>query len=234
MIAVFVNMAAVIVGSIIGIICCGKIRQGHIDVIVSGLALITAVIGITGAIGTNDTLCLIVCLVVGTAIGTFLDLDSKINGVGEYIKRKLPKNKFTQGRFTEGLVTASLLFCVGSMSIMGSFDAGIRQDYSIIFAKSAIDFISSIMFGAAMGIGVTCSALFILLFQGSLTLLAGFISPLIGESVIAEMSAVGGTILIGMGINMLELSPKRIKIADMLPGIFLPILYIPLCNMLIK
>ncbi len=224
-------MATVLLGSTIGIIFRSKIKQDYIDVIISALALVTVVIGITSAIGTKDILCLIVCIVFGTALGTLLKIDSRINSAGDFIKKKLLKNRGS-GRFTEGFVSACILFCVGSMTIMGSFEAGINGDYSIIFAKSALDFVSSMMFGAAMGIGVPFSVFFILVFQGGLTLLAGFVSPYIGENVITEMSAVGGTILIGMGINMLELSQKKIKVANMLPGIFLPIAYIPLYNLI--
>ena len=111
---------------------------------------------------------------------------------------------------------------------MGSFEAGINGNNSIIFAKSALDFMSSMMFAAAMGWGVPFAALFVLLFQGALTLLAGVLAPILSAAVVTEMSAVGGIILVGMGLNMLELSPKRIKVANMLPAIFLPIGYVPL------
>lgn len=234
MIAVFVNMCAVVIGSVLGILCRNKIKQSYIDIILSALALVTIVIGIVSATGSSDTLCLIVCMIVGTALGTALKIDEGIDGAGDFIKNKVLRGKSGGGRFTEGFVSASVLFCVGSMSIMGSFEAGINQNYDIIFAKSAMDFVTSIMFGAAMGAGVAFSAFFIMLFQGGLTLLAGVVAPYLGADVIAGMSAVGGTILIGMGLNMLELSPKKIKSANMLPGIFLPIAYIPLYELIIK
>ena len=113
---------------------------------------------------------------------------------------------------------------------MGSFEAGINGDCSIIYAKSALDFVSSAAFGAAMGVGVTFSAAFILLFQGGLTLLAGVLAPFLSQEIVTEMSAAGGAILIGMGINMLELSDRRVKVANMLPAVFLPIGFIPLYN----
>ena len=116
------------------------------------------------------------------------------------------------------------------MTIVGSLQAGISHDYSIIFAKSTLDFVSSMALGAAMGYGVTCSVVFILFMQGGLTLLAGFVAPALSDAVVTEMSAVGGTILIGMGFNMLELGRNRIKVANMLPAIFLPILYFPVQN----
>jgi uncharacterized membrane protein YqgA involved in biofilm formation len=116
------------------------------------------------------------------------------------------------------------------MTIVGSLEAGIRHDYSIIYAKSTLDFVSSMAFGAAMGFGVTCSVLFILVFQGGLTLLSGLLAPVLSTAVVTEMSAVGGVILVGMAFNMLGLAKERIKVANMLPAIFLPIGYIPLAN----
>lgn len=228
MLAVFVNMATVLIGSAIGILFRNRIKESYVRTIICALALVTFVIGISSAIQTQDILCVIVCMAFGTIIGELLRLDERINGAGDYLKRKLLRGKGEENRFTEGFVSACILFCVGSMTIMGSLEAGVNHNYSIIFAKSALDFVSSMMFGAAMGIGVPFAALFILVFQGGLTLLAGLVSPYLSQAVITEMTAVGGTVLIGMGFNMLELSDKRIMVASMLPAIFLPIAYVPL------
>ena len=142
------------------------------------------------------------------------------------------KKEGSASRFTEGFVSACILFCIGSMTIVGSLEAGIHRDYSIIFAKSTLDFVSSMALGAAMGFGVTCSIVFILVMQGGLTLLAGFVAPALSEAVVTEMSAIGGTILIGMACNMLELGKTRIRVANMLPAIFLPVLYLPISRWL--
>lgn len=230
MLAVFVNMATVLIGSAIGILFRNKIKESYVKAIISALALVTFVIGISSAVTTQNLLCVIVCMAFGTLLGELLRLDDRINGAGDWIKRKVLRGKFEGSRFTEGFVSACILFCVGSMTIMGSLEAGVNRNYSIIFAKSALDFVSSMMFGAAMGIGVSFSAVFILVFQGGLTLLAGLVSPYLSAEVITEMTAVGGTILIGMGFNMLELSDKRVKVANMLPAILLPLAYIPLSN----
>ena len=227
MLAVFVNMATVLIGSAIGILFRNKIKENYIKTIITALALVTFVIGITSAITTQDLLCVIVCMALGTILGELLRLDDRINNAGDALKRKVLKGRFEGSRFTEGFVSACILFCVGSMTIMGSLEAGVNHNYSIIFAKSALDFVSAMMFGAAMGVGVAFSALFILVFQGGITLLAGLVSPYLSQAVITEMTAVGGTILIGMGFNMLELSDKRVKVANMLPAIFLPIAYVP-------
>jgi uncharacterized membrane protein YqgA involved in biofilm formation len=232
MIAVFVNVATVLLGSTVGLIFRNKINEKFTRAVISALALVTVLIGLSSALDTDDILCVIICMALGTIIGELIRIDDGIEGAGDFIKSRLFRGKRTENRFTEGFVTACIVFCVGSMTIMGSFEAGINGNNSIIYAKSALDFVSSMMFAAAMGFGVPFAALFVLVFQGALTLLAGVLAPLLSAAVVTEMSAVGGTILVGMGINMLELSPNRIKVANMLPAIFLPIAYIPLSDWL--
>lgn len=234
MIAVLVNTVTVLLGSTIGLIFRNKINEKFTEAVISALALVTVLIGLSSALDTADILCVIICMALGTIIGELVRIDDGIEGAGDFIKAKLLKNRKTENRFTEGFVTACIVFCVGSMTIMGSFEAGINGNNSIIYAKSALDFVSSMMFAAAMGFGVPFAAVFVLVFQGALTLLAGVLSPFLSAAVVAEMSAVGGTILVGMGINMLKLSDKRIKVANMLPAIFLPIAYVPVSNWIIS
>lgn len=228
MIAVLVNVATVILGSTIGLIFRNKIKEKITKAVITALALVTFLIGMSSALDTADVLCVIICMALGTVIGEAIRIDDGIEGAGEFVKSKLFKGKTKEKRFTEGFVTACIVFCVGSMTIMGSFEAGINGNNNIIYAKSVLDFVSSMMFAAAMGLGVTFSALFVLVFQGALTLLAGVLAPFLSAAVVTEMSAVGGVILLGMGINLLELAPQRIKVANMLPAIFLPIAYVPL------
>jgi len=230
MVAVLVNVATVLLGSTVGLIFRNKINEKFTKAVISALALVTILIGLSSALDTADILCVIICMALGTIIGELIHIDDGIEGAGDFIKKKLLKGKNKENRFTEGFVTACIVFCVGSMTIMGSFEAGINGNNSIIYAKSALDFVSSMMFAAAMGFGVPFAALFVLVFQGALTLLAGVLAPFLSVAVVTEMSAVGGVILFGMGINMLELSPRRIKVANMLPAIFLPIAYVPLYN----
>lgn len=228
MIAVFVNTATVLLGSTIGLIFRKKINGSITKAVISALALVTILIGLGSALASADILCVIICMALGTILGEVIRIDDGIEGAGDFIKAKLLPGKGGGSRFTEGFITACIVFCVGSMTIMGSFESGINGNNSIIYAKSALDFVSSMMFAAAMGLGVPFAALFVLVFQGALTLLAGVLSPFLSAAVVTEMSAVGGTILVGMGINLLELSPNRIKVANMLPAIFLPIAYVPL------
>ena len=229
--AVLVNTATVLVGSLIGILFRNRLRESLRNAVMKALGLCTILIGISSAIATQNLLCVILCMVVGTVIGELLKIDDGIEHAGDAIKAKLLKGKGSSEsrsmeNFTDGFVSASILFCIGSMTIMGSLEAGIRHDYSIIYAKSMMDFVSSMAFGAAMGFGVTCSAAFVLVFQGALTLLAGVLGSALSEAAVTEMSAVGGVILIGMALNMLECSKERIKVANMLPAIFLPILWV--------
>ena len=230
MIAVFVNMATVLVGSLLGILFRNRLKESLQNALMKALALCTIVIGISSAVATQELLCVILSMVLGTVLGEWLRIDDGIENVGDAIKNRLFKNGGGNSRFTEGFVSACILFCIGSMTIVGSLEAGINHNYSIIYAKSALDFVSSMAFAAAMGFGVTCSVVFILIFQGGLTLLAGLLGPALSADVVREMSAVGGTILIGMAVNMLGLGKERIKVANMLPAIFLPIAYFPLAG----
>ena len=227
MLAVFVNMATVLLGSAIGILFRKRIRESYTKAIISALALVTMVIGVTSAIPTQNLLCVIVCMALGTMLGELLRLDDRINGAGDWLKSKVLKGKAEGSRFTEGFVSACILFCVGSMTIMGSLEAGVNRNYSIIFAKSALDFVSSMMFGAAMGIGVTCSALFVLVFQGALTLLASLIAPVMTDAAMAYLSLVGSVLIFCVGLNLVW--GKKVRVANMLPAILLavPAAYLP-------
>jgi uncharacterized membrane protein YqgA involved in biofilm formation len=229
--ATFINMATVHVGSLIGIFFRNRIKEKYVETIFAAIALCTAAIGIMSAVKTEHIIVVIVCLVVGSVIGEALRIDDRIESAGTWLNGKLFRGREGSSRFAEGFVSASILFCVGSMTIMGSLEAGIRGDYSIILAKSVLDLISSMAFGAAMGIGVTFSVFFILVYQGGITLLAGLAAPYLSEMVVTEMSAVGGVMLMGMAVNMLELSDKRIRLANMLPAIFLPLIYFPLAEL---
>lgn len=232
MIAVIVNTVTVLIGSLLGILLRKRLKPGLQEALMKALALCTVLIGISSAIGTQELLCVILCMVLGTALGEALRIDNGIEHVGDAIKARLFREGNGESRFTEGFLSACILFCIGSMTIVGSLEAGINHNYDIIYAKSAMDFVSSMAFGAAMGFGVTCSAAFVLLFQGALTLLAELVGPALSSAVVTEMSAVGGVILIGMAINMLGLGKERIKVANMLPAIFLPILWFPVADWL--
>jgi hypothetical protein len=183
-------------------------------------------IGITALISTQNTLCVIVCMVIGSIIGEAIDIERRLEGAGDLLRNKLIHGD-GNSRFTEGFVTASLLYCVGAMAITGSIEAGLNHNYSIIISKGVIDGVTSISFAATMGVGVAFSTVPLLLYQGAITLLAGWVGPYLPDAVITEMTAVGGTLIVAIAINMMGLSPTKVRVGNMLPAMFLPILYLP-------
>ena len=231
MIATVINAALVLVGSILGLLLKNKISDRFSSVVTQALALCVLSIGISMAVGTQNTLCVIICMVLGVMLGEALKIEDRLDGAGEFLRRKLIKNEGgSSSRFTEGFVTATLLYCVGAMAITGSIEAGLNHNYSIIVSKGVIDGVTSITFAAAMGIGVAFSILPLMIYQGAITLLAAVVGPYLPPEVITEMSAVGGIAIMGIAVNMLNVPNLKIKVGNMLPGIFLPIAYIPLVN----
>ena len=223
MIAAVVNAVVVVLGGLIGLLLGGRLKEEHTKTIINALGICTMVIGITSAITTTNILIVIISLVFGTIIGEVLKIEQRLDTLGDWLKSKVAKNG--GGRFTEGFVTASLLFCVGSMAIMGSFDAGLRGDYNTIFAKSALDTVMAVTFAATMGVGVLFSGASVLIYQGALTLLAGLVEPLLSAPVVVEMSAVGGIMLIGTGMNIMSLADERVKVGNMLPALVFPVIW---------
>ena len=232
MIATIINCILVLLGSVIGLLFKNRISASFATILTHALGLCVLGIGISSMLETQNTLCVILCMVLGTLLGEGLHIEERLDGAGDLLRRKLIRGEGGNSRFTEGFVNATVLFCVGAMAINGSLAAGLRQDYSIIISKGVIDGVTSITFAAAMGIGVAFSALPILLYQGGLTLLAQVAGPYLGADVITEMSAVGGTIIVGIAINMLGLGKGKIKVGNMLPAIFLPLVYVPLSSWL--
>lgn len=226
MIATVINVVLILLGSCLGLLFKNRISPRFASGITFALGLCTMGIGITGMIGTADTLCVIVCMVIGTLIGEAINIEGRMDGVGELLHRKLLR-KDENSRFVEGFVTASVLFCVGSMAIMGSMEAGIQGKYDILISKGVIDGVTSITLASAMGVGVAFSVVPLLLYQGGLTLLFAQVGPFLDNAVITEMSAVGGVIIMGIAINMLGLGKSKIRVGNMLPAIFLPLLYLP-------
>ena len=232
MFAVFVNMAAVLVGSMLGLGLKGRFSPRTGQALMKCLGLCTLGIGFSSLLATEDTLCVIICMVLGTLLGEWVGIERRMDGLGELLRRKLLRGEEGENRFVEGFVTATIVYCVGAMSINGSIAAGLNGDYSIIFSKSVLDGVGAVTFSAAMGIGVAFSVVPILLYQGGITLLAGVVGPYLPAPVITEMSAVGGAIIVGIGLNLLELPREKLRVGNMLPAIFLPILYVPLVKAL--
>ncbi|WP_312653264.1 DUF554 domain-containing protein [Aminipila sp.] len=220
MFAVIINTIAVLVGSTVGLILKEGIPDSIRDIVMKGLALCTIYIGITGSLKGQNTLVLILSIVIGSIIGQGLDLDKRLNNFAEKLESKFKKSG-DEVSVAEGFVTASLLFCVGAMTIVGSLRAGLQGDYEMLMTKSFLDFISSLIFASALGVGVLLSAGFVLVFQGSIVLLAQYVSPYLGDYVIAEMTCVGSLLIIALGLNILGVT--QLKVMNYLPAIFIPI-----------
>ena len=228
MLATIINAVLILAGSILGICFQNRIGARFNAILTHALGLCVTAIGMTSAIATENTLCVIVCMVVGTVLGEAVDIERRLDGAGELLRRRLTGDGPGSGRgFTEGFVTASVLFCVGSMAIMGSMEAGIHGKYDILISKGVIDGVTSITLASALGAGVAFSALPLTLYQGGLTILFALAGPLLDSAAVAEMSAVGGTIIVGIGINMLGFGKAKIRVGNMLPAIFLPLVYLP-------
>ncbi|MGI6150646.1 MAG: DUF554 domain-containing protein [Christensenellales bacterium] len=226
MIGTLINALAILAGGTIGLIFKSRISKRFLDIVMLALPLAIAIIGISSAIVTRDMLGMILCLVVGSILGEALSIERRLNNLGDSLQKKLSKTGSSAG-FTDAFVASSLLFCVGSMAIMGSLEAGISGNYEILLSKSLLDGISAVSFAATMGYGVLLSALPVFFYQGAITLLATSVAPLLGPAVVTEMSAIGGVLILALSINMLELRSKKIPTGNMLPAILLPIAYQP-------
>lgn len=218
MLAVIVNTLAIVFGSIIGLIIKKGIPESISNAIFKSLGLCTVIIGVQGAIKESNILIMIIAIVSGVFIGEYIDADGHVNRFTDRITKRLVKGN-DSSRLTEAFITSCLIMNVGAMVIVGSLDAGLRADYTMLYTKSLLDFISGIMMTAAMGIGVIGSAGFTLVFQGAIVLLAEFIAPFMSNEIINEMSCTGCLIILGLGLNMLELT--KLKIINYLPALLM-------------
>lgn len=223
MLGTIVNSIAVIVGCLVGLVVKGRLTEKISTTIMNGLALCTLYIGISGALNGGDTLIMIISVAIGALLGEIIDIDKWLNKLGYYFESKFKGKKENNISIAEGFITSSLLFCVGAMAIVGSLESGLKGNHDTLFTKSILDGISSIIFTSSLGIGVIFSAVTVLVYQGAITLGAGLLSGVLSTTVITNMSAVGGLLIIGLGLNMLGIT--KVKIANLLPAIFLPILF---------
>lgn len=222
MLGTIVNCITIAVGCFLGLIAKGKIPKRIGDTIMKGLALCTMYIGISGALEGNDTLQMIISIAIGALIGEIIDIDKWLEKLGAFLESEFNK-KGKSGSIAQGFITSSLLFCVGAMAIVGSLESGLKGDNTTLFTKSILDGISSIIFTSTLGIGVIFSIGTVLIYQGGIAICAGMLSNVLSTTVITNMSAVGGLLILGLGLNMLGVT--KIKIANMLPAIFIPIIF---------
>lgn len=211
-----VNAAVVLLGSGIGLLLRRGFAERYQKTVMQGLGLAVFIIGLEMALKTKNVLIVILSLVIGGLLGEYIDIDARLNRFGAWLSAQ---TKGVYGDVGQGFVAASLIYCVGAMAIVGSIQDGLTGDATTLYAKSMLDGISSVVLTSAMGIGVALSSISILLYQGSISLLAGQLSAVLGEAVVREMTAAGGVLIIGIAFLMLEL--KTIKVANLLPAILL-------------
>ncbi len=235
MLAVFVNCGAVILGSIIGLLFAKKFTEELSDMIQTACGVITLVLGVQMAFKYDSIVYLALSLIIGAIIGYALDIDGAILNFGKKLERltskKNPDAAESKNNFAYAFLNSSVLFCVGAMAIVGSFEAGVNHNYTTIFTKSILDGFMAISFTAAMGIGTAFSTIAILVYQGALTLLSEWLQPYVTDLLIQEVSACGGAIIVMISINLLGL--KKIKTANFLPALVIEILFV-LCVPLVK
>ncbi len=229
MIGTLINCAAIILGSTLGLLLRRGMKESISKTVLQGVGLSVILIGLMGAIKTSNTLLVILSLVLGGIVGAWVDIDAAMNRLGAFAQRKLSHGEDANNSFAKGFVTASLVYCVGAMAVVGALDSGIRGDHSTLIAKAILDGITAVVFTSSLGIGVMLSAVPVLIYQGVIALLGNAIAPFLSDAVITEMSAVGGLLILAIGINMLL--DQNIKVANLLPAILVPFLYYPIAQL---
>ena len=227
---VLINTITVIIGSLLGLLLKKGIPEKISKAAMTAIGLCTVYIGIDGALEGSNTIVLILSMVTGVIIGSIIDIDSRLESLGGLIEKKMKSEK-SEGNISRGFITASLLFCVGAMTIVGSLNAGLSGDNELLITKSILDLISSCMLASTLGIGVLFAAVFVLLYQGGLVLLSGLLQNVLTNSeIIAEITCTGSVMIIALGLNILGIT--KIKVANFLPALLLVPLFFFLVQLL--
>ncbi len=227
MLGTIVNSLAIVLGATLGSFLRGGLKERYSQSIMDAASLAVILIGLKSAFKTEELLLVIICLVAGSFIGELLDIEKALEKVGKLVEGRLSKNG--QG-FTQGFVTASLVYCVGAMAIVGALESGLTGNHQTLFAKSILDGVISIIFAASLGIGVIFSSLSVFLYQGAITLGASYLKALMTPEVVTQVTAVGGLLIMAIGLNLLKI--KAFKVGNMLPALFLPLVYNALVTIL--
>ncbi|WP_050635383.1 DUF554 domain-containing protein [Candidatus Stoquefichus sp. SB1] len=222
MLGTIVNTGTVLLGSLIGLFLNQGIPERIANQMMKALGLCTIFIGVQGAFKGENTLIMIVSMVIGVVIGEGIDIDKRVTNTVNRLEEKFVKKQDQKHSISEGLITSSLLFCVGSMTIVGCLNAGLLNDNTMLYTKATLDFCSSMIFASTLGIGVILAAGVVLIYQGGLTLLASLAAPLLTTAVINEMTCVGSLVIIATGLNLLGVT--KIKLMNYIPAMFLPII----------
>lgn len=216
-----VNGLSIIAGSLIGLGLKTGFFKEKSDVIISALGLMVLVIGIEGTLASTNFVLLIVSLALGLVIGEMSELDRKFNHFVFALEKKFIKNQ--DGRFSQGLISATLLFGVGAMAIVGSLESGLNQNETILYTKSTLDFVTSMVLASSFGWGVFFSFIPIVIYQGTLTLFSSLVSPFLNADLITNVSAMGSILIMALGFNMMKLT--NFKVLNMLPSLVFVILF---------
>ena len=220
MIGTIANALAIIAGGIIGLLFKNIIPEKISEALLKAIGLAVIGIGINLMLSGENFTLLIISMVIGTIIGEGIDIEKKLDKFGAFIESKM-KNK--ESNVALGFVACTLVYCVGSMAIVGSIQSGLTGNHEILFSKAVLDGITAVTFAATMGVGVVFSGISVLVYQGTITMLASIMQSLLNPVVVSEMTAIGGVIIMGIGLNFLI--SNRMRVGNMLPSIFIPIIY---------
>lgn len=219
MLGTIVNALAILVCGSIGTMFGSKFKERYSSIVLNAIALSVLLVGLLSAIKTENVLLLIISMAVGSLIGEFINIEKRLNHFGDSLQKKFSSGKHN---IAEGFVMATLVYCIGSMAILGSIESGVNGDHTTLFAKAILDGVSSLVFASTLGIGVAFSAVSVFLYQGIITLLASQMDFLTAPA-IRELSAVGGLLIMTIGLNILDVT--KIKVGNMLPAVFIPVVY---------
>lgn len=209
------NVCCILAGGLCGLLLGGRLPERVRSIVFSGLGLCVLIIGVQMGMQTKNPLVLVFSVLLGAIVGELLQLEKLLTQVADKLKARVGSSNT---KFTEGFVSTSVLFCIGSMAILGSFEEGLRGEHTILFTKSILDGFASMAFAATYGAGVLFSAIPVFIYQGSLTELATFLQPIMTDSMMTELTATGGALIIGISINLMEL--RNISLTNMLPALF--------------
>lgn len=212
-----VNAGAIVVGGLVGMFA-GKLLPERLRTsVMAALSLMTIGIAVPGLLKSSNALIPIISMVIGTIIGELLNIDAAVNKLGENLQKR-----FSGSRVTEGFVTGSLVFAIGALAVMGPLQSGLQHQHDLLFSKSVIDGVASIVFASTLGLGVALSGLMVFAVEGSIALLASVVAPYLGEAVVNEITFVGSLLIVGISLNLLGIT--KLRILNMVPAILLPIL----------
>ncbi len=223
MLGTIVNALAILAGSLVGLLFTRGIPDNYKEIVMNGVGLAVVLIGLKSALVSDNLMVVIFSVIIGALLGEFLKIETHLENMGNRLEKAVVSRSSDTRSFARGFVTASLVFCVGSMAIIGSLESGLTGNHQTLFAKSILDGVTSIIFASAMGIGVAFSSIAVFLYQGSITIMAFFLKNFLVPETIGQMTSVGGLLILAIGLNLLKIT--TIKVGNLLPGIFLPLLY---------